>query len=50
MAKKKTIQVLATEVVEMLDAAGFEAFWVGGCVRDTLLQRTGMFFRSDGDG
>ena len=29
----------ATEIVRRLQAAGFEAFWVGGCVRDRLLGR-----------
>jgi poly(A) polymerase len=29
----------ATEIVRRLQAAGFEAFWVGGCVRDFLLGR-----------
>jgi tRNA nucleotidyltransferase/poly(A) polymerase len=27
------------EIVRRLDAAGFQAFWVGGCVRDFLLGR-----------
>lgn len=30
----------AEEVVRRLRAAGFEAFWAGGCVRDQLLGRT----------
>jgi poly(A) polymerase len=30
----------ADEVVRKLRAAGFEAFWAGGCVRDQLLERT----------
>jgi poly(A) polymerase len=30
---------LAAEVVHRLQAAGFAAFWVGGCVRDFLLGR-----------
>ena len=30
---------LATEIVRRLQAAGFSAFWVGGCVRDFLLGR-----------
>jgi len=34
-AHKKT----ATEVARRLQAAGFAAFWVGGCVRDFLLGR-----------
>lgn len=29
----------ATEIVKRLQQAGFEAFWVGGCVRDFLLGR-----------
>src|SRR5437867_8739675 len=29
----------ATEIVRRLQAAGFSAFWVGGCVRDFLLGR-----------
>jgi tRNA nucleotidyltransferase/poly(A) polymerase len=29
----------ATEIVRRLQAAGFAAFWVGGCVRDFLLGR-----------
>jgi poly(A) polymerase len=29
----------ATEIVRRLRSAGFEAFWVGGCVRDHLLGR-----------
>lgn len=29
----------ATEIVHRLQQAGFEAFWVGGCVRDLLLKR-----------
>ena len=30
----------ATKVVRRLQEAGFEAFWVGGCVRDLLLKRS----------
>jgi len=30
---------IATDIVRRLQAAGFEAFWVGGCVRDFLLGR-----------
>ena len=30
---------LATDIVRRLQAAGFSAFWVGGCVRDFLLGR-----------
>ena len=29
----------ASEIVRRLQAAGFQAFWVGGCVRDVLLGR-----------
>jgi putative nucleotidyltransferase with HDIG domain len=29
----------AKEIVHRLNAAGFQAFWVGGCVRDFLLRR-----------
>ena len=29
----------ATKIVQQLQAAGFAAFWVGGCVRDFLLGR-----------
>ena len=32
-------KVAAREIVERLQAAGFAAFWVGGCVRDFLLER-----------
>jgi poly(A) polymerase len=30
---------LAREIARRLQAAGFDTFWVGGCVRDTLLGR-----------
>jgi poly(A) polymerase len=33
------MRTIATEIVRRLQAAGFEAFWVGGCVRDVLLGR-----------
>jgi poly(A) polymerase len=33
------MRAIATEIVRRLQAAGFEAFWVGGCVRDVLLGR-----------
>jgi poly(A) polymerase len=33
------LKAKATEVVLRLQQAGFEAFWVGGCVRDFLLGR-----------
>jgi len=32
-------RAIATEIVLRLQAAGFAAFWVGGCVRDFLLGR-----------
>jgi poly(A) polymerase len=34
-----TSRELATHIVRTLHAAGFSAFWVGGCVRDFLLGR-----------
>lgn len=33
------VRSIATEIVRRLQAAGFPAFWVGGCVRDFLLGR-----------
>jgi poly(A) polymerase len=33
-------RAIATDLVRKLQAAGHEAFWVGGCVRDILLGRT----------
>ena len=33
-------QQFAAEIVQKLRAAGFEAYWAGGCVRDRLLGRT----------
>ena len=33
------MRATATEIVCRLQTAGFEAFWVGGCVRDFLLGR-----------
>jgi poly(A) polymerase len=33
------MRATAVEIVRRLQAAGFEAFWVGGCVRDVLLGR-----------
>ena len=33
------LRALATEIVRRLQQAGFEAYWVGGCVRDQLLGR-----------
>src|ERR1051325_10280065 len=35
----KTLESGAVQVVERLQAARFEAYWVGGCVRDFLLGR-----------
>jgi poly(A) polymerase len=35
----KPTRELARSIVERLQAAGFEAFWVGGCVRDLQLGR-----------
>ncbi len=34
----------ATQIVRRLQEAGFEAFWVGGCVRDFLLGREAQDF------
>ena len=34
----------ATKIVQQLQAAGFAAFWVGGCVRDFLLGREAQDF------
>jgi poly(A) polymerase len=34
-----TTRELAVEMVRRLQSAGFRAFWVGGCVRDSLLGR-----------
>ncbi len=34
-----TLRETATEIVRRLHAAGFAAYWVGGCVRDQLLGR-----------
>ncbi len=38
-ATKTETRKLATEIVRRLQTAGFAAFWVGGCVRDSLLGR-----------
>src|SRR5882757_6381291 len=35
----KSLRETATNIVNRLQAAGFPAFWVGGCVRDFLLGR-----------
>ncbi len=32
-------KIIAKKIVEELQSAGFDAFWVGGCVRDFLLGR-----------
>ena len=37
--KKDLPKEIAVEIVRRLQAAGFAAFWVGGCVRDFLLGR-----------
>ena len=29
----------ATEIVRQIRAAGFQAYWVGGCVRDLVMGR-----------
>jgi putative nucleotidyltransferase with HDIG domain len=34
-----SVRSAAIDIVARLQAAGFEAFWVGGCVRDVLLGR-----------
>jgi tRNA nucleotidyltransferase/poly(A) polymerase len=34
-----SLQSTATEIVRRLQTADFEAYWVGGCVRDSLLGR-----------
>jgi len=33
------LQDTATEIVRRLQTAGHSAYWVGGCVRDSLLGR-----------
>jgi poly(A) polymerase len=38
-AQTDPLQETATAIVRCLQAAGFSAFWVGGCVRDLLLGR-----------
>jgi len=35
----RTLREIATDIVKRLHAAGFSAYWVGGCVRDFLLGR-----------
>src|SRR5438034_1068845 len=35
----KSLRATAMEIVRRLQKAGFSAFWVGGCVRDSLLGR-----------
>ena len=35
----KLLRATALEIIRQLQAAGFSAFWVGGCVRDFLLGR-----------
>src|SRR2546425_13138250 len=39
MRRMSPMRETATEIVRRLQAAGFSAFWVGGCVRDFLLRR-----------
>src|SRR2546425_1708840 len=39
MRRMSPMRETATEIVRRLQAAGFSAFWVGGCVRDFLLGR-----------
>ncbi|HSH96401.1 MAG TPA: CCA tRNA nucleotidyltransferase [Roseimicrobium sp.] len=34
-----TLRDIAADIVRRLQTAGYEAFWVGGCVRDQLLDR-----------
>jgi poly(A) polymerase len=34
-----SLRFIAVEIVRRLQTAGFEAYWVGGCVRDVLLGR-----------
>jgi poly(A) polymerase len=37
--KTTSLRATATQIVRRLQKAGFAAFWVGGCVRDSLLGR-----------
>src|SRR5690242_11547335 len=37
--KAGSLQTIAKEIVSHLQGAGHSAFWVGGCVRDFLLER-----------
>ncbi len=37
--RQRTARDIATDIVRRLQAAGFAAWWVGGCVRDFLLGR-----------
>ncbi len=39
-----SLRKISREIVSRLQAAGFEAFWVGGCVRDHLLGREPVDF------
>ncbi len=41
---ERAISEIATEIVRRLQEAGFEAYWVGGCVRDMLLGRSPVDF------
>src|SRR5215469_7798301 len=36
---QRLLQTSAMDIVRRLQQAGFQAFWVGGCVRDFLLGR-----------
>ena len=37
--RQRNARDIATDIVRRLQAAGFAAWWVGGCVRDFLLGR-----------
>src|SRR5690348_9600277 len=39
MSSPRTARSNATQIAQRLQQAGYEAFWVGGCVRDYLLGR-----------
>src|SRR5437764_10664661 len=39
-SRPESLEETASGIVRRLQAAGFAAFWVGGCVRDFLLGRT----------
>src|SRR5262245_21738538 len=44
MSPGATLRAVATDIVRRLQQAGFTAFWVGGCVRDSLLGREPVDF------